>query len=180
VRIAVLSTMLLRASATLTAQTMSPPSPAGSRTLAPAQAAAELQPPAVEKKGSFEEKWLSFGNKAISAKWGWMLMLDGLAMTQDSVNEEQVGPVPAKGEPRADRLYVGGEIKFRKPWAYFVGANYNGLERVRMHWAPHRSDGRTSRQRERRPRSPPGAPCGPPRSRKIIRHELRHVGSPLT
>ena len=128
VRIAVLSTMLLRANATLTAQTTSPPSPADSGTPAPAQAAPEVQPPAPEKKESFEEKWLSFGNKAISAKWGWMLMFDGLAMTQDSVNEQQVGHVPAKGEPRADRFYIGGQIKFRKPWTYFVGTNYNGLD----------------------------------------------------
>ena len=55
-------------------------------------------------------------------------MFDGLAMTQDSVNEQQVGHVPAKGEPRADRFYIGGQIKFRKPWTYFVGTNYNGLD----------------------------------------------------
>ena len=127
-RIAVLSTMLLRANATFTAQTTSPPSPADSGTPSPARAASEVQPPAPEKKESFEDKWLSFGNKAISAKWGWMLMFDGLAMTQNSVNEQQVGHVPAKGEPRADRLYIGGEIKFRKPWTYFVGTNYNGLD----------------------------------------------------
>ena len=57
-----------------------------------------------------------------------MLMLDGLAMTQDSGNEQQVGHVPAKGEARADRFYIGGEIKFPKPWTYFVGTNYNGLD----------------------------------------------------
>lgn len=57
-----------------------------------------------------------------------MLMFDGLAMTQDSRNEQQVGHVPAKGEPRADRFYVGGQLKFRKPWTYFVGTNYNGLD----------------------------------------------------
>ncbi len=128
-RIAVLSTMLLSARATLTAQTTSPASPADSGTTTRAQAVVpEAPPPAPETKESFEEKWLSFGNKAISARWGWMLMFDGLAMTQDGVNEQQVGHVPAKGEPRADRFYLGGEIKFAKPWKYFVGTNYNGLD----------------------------------------------------
>ena len=99
-----LSTMLLRANATLTAQTPSPPANGGTPAPAPAP---EVQPPESQKKESFEEKWLSFDSKAISAKWGWMLMFDGLAMTQDSVNEQQVGHVPAKGEPRADRFYIG-------------------------------------------------------------------------
>src|SRR4051812_44727658 len=116
--------MLLMAGVALTAQTTSP---ADTGTLARAQAAPEVQPPTLEKE-SFEEKWLSFDNKATSAKWGWMLMFDGLAMTQDAVNEQQVGHVPAKGEPRADRFYIGGQIKFRKPWTYFVGTNYNGLD----------------------------------------------------
>ena len=106
-RIVVLSTMLLRAKSTLTAQTplSLSLSPANGGTPAPAPAP-EVQPPESQTKESFEEKWLSFDSKAISAKWGWMLMFDGLAMTQDSVNEQQVGHVPAKGEPRADRFYV--------------------------------------------------------------------------
>src|SRR4051794_39655294 len=120
--------MLLWANAALTAQTTPPPSSADSGTPAPARAAAEAEAPEPEKKESFEEKWLSFENKAISAKWGWMLMFDGTAMTQDSANEQQVGHVPAKGEPRADRFYIAGQIKFPKPWTYFVGTNYNGLD----------------------------------------------------
>ena len=81
----------------------------------PAQAARDIQPPAPEKEESFEEKWLSFSNSALSLKWGWMMMFDGLAMTQDSANEQQVGRVPARGEPRADRFYIGGQIKFQNP-----------------------------------------------------------------
>src|SRR3954465_5465350 len=97
-RIVVLSTMLLTANATLTAQTPLPPSAANGETPVPARPA-EVQPSAPEKKESFEEKWLSFSNSAVSLRWGWMLMFDGLAMTQDSVNEQQVGHVPSKGEP---------------------------------------------------------------------------------
>ena len=129
VRIAVLSTMVLAAHATLTAQTRSPQSPADTGTAAPASTAREALPPAPEKQESFEEKWLSFGNEAISAKWGWMLMTStSLAVTRTASTNQQVGHVPAKGEPRADRFYIGGQIKFRKPWTYFVGTNYNGLD----------------------------------------------------
>lgn len=79
-------------------------------------------------KESWEEKWLVFGNRAFSLRWGWTLLFDGLAMTQDADNEQQVGRVPAKAEPRADRFFVGGQIKFTRPWSYFLGANYNGLD----------------------------------------------------
>ena len=114
-RVAVLSIALLAASAALTAQTSSQQ--------------ASTPPPAEVPQAltGFEEK-LVYENRALSVRWGWMFMMDGLAMTQDGVNEEQVGHVPAKGEPRADRLFMTGVVKFRKPWRYMFSANYNGLD----------------------------------------------------
>jgi len=109
---------LIAAGTALAAQTPAPP------------ASAQATPPAPVKE-SWEEKWLSFSNRALTAGWGLMLLFDGLSMTQDSVNEEQVGDVPAKGEPRADRFFLGGQVKFRKPWTYFFGANFNGLDAKR-------------------------------------------------
>jgi phosphate-selective porin OprO/OprP len=111
----VLSAALVAANAGLGAQTSTPQPPAP---LSPMVPAAE----------SWQDKWLSFSNRALTARWGWMLLFDGLAMRQDSINEQQVGHVPAKGEPRADRFFLGGELKFRKPWKYFFGANFNGLD----------------------------------------------------
>jgi phosphate-selective porin OprO and OprP len=112
-RVALLSTALLLVSAALTAQS---------------QTAVEPAPQVTPAKESAAEKWLAFSNSWVTARWGWMMLFDALAMTQDSVNEEQVGRVPAKGEPRADRFFLGGQLKFRKPWTYFFGTNFNGLD----------------------------------------------------
>ena len=121
-RVAGLSTALLSASVPVAAQTAAPqPLPRAEPT--PAPATPEAQP-----KESWEDKWLVFDNKAFTFRWGWMLLYDGLTMTQDNVNEEQVGEVPSKGEPRADRLFFGGVLNFPKPWRYTLGANFNGLD----------------------------------------------------
>ena len=114
-RMAVVSIVLLTASAALSAQTASSPP------------AAQAPPPSAVEP-SLEEKWLSFDNRAFSLRWGWMLLFDGAAFRQDSINEEQVGEVKAKGEPRADRIFLGGVLKFRKPWRYTISANFNGLD----------------------------------------------------
>ena len=92
-------------------------------------ASAQEQPSDTTKKDPpASDTWLTFDNRAFSGRFGWMLIMDGLAMTQDSVNERQVGRVSSEIEPRADRFVLGGEIKFRKPWKYSLGANYNGLD----------------------------------------------------
>lgn len=120
-----LSVVFVAVSAVLDGQTPPPESVVfGVAPSIPAHSDATLP----QEKPSFEDKWLIFSNRALTARWGWMLLFDGLAMTQDRVNEEQVGKVPAKGEPRADRFFLGGQLRFSKPWTYFLGANFNGLD----------------------------------------------------
>lgn len=123
VRIAMLCTTLLAADAILSAQVALAQTPAPGR---PAQAETVAPPPA--KEASFEEKYLAFENPLFTARWGWMALIDGLGMTQDSANVQQVTHVSAKAEPRADRLFVAGLLKFRKPWRYTIGTNFNGLD----------------------------------------------------
>ena len=58
-------------------------------------------------------------------------LFDVAAFAQDDKNIEQVSAQPAKGQWRAERIYLFGTLKFPKPWTYLLGLNFNGIESER-------------------------------------------------
>ena len=123
-------------------------------------------------KPSDQEKpkngWNTWENKAFATTLILTFGVDVAAFVQDDANTEQVGHQPTLVKWRAERINLVGQIKFKRPWTYQFGGNFNGLEADpgdRWTWMDARLDipvpkvGRVKigRQNRRRPRVGDGA-----------------------
>jgi phosphate-selective porin len=72
----------------------------------------------------------TYDNKAFSIRVGFAILVDYTFVGQDSASVEQVGEQPSKADLRAGRLVLSGQFKFRRPWTYVIGADYNEFRKT--------------------------------------------------
>ena len=130
-----LAALVLLASAPATAQ--APPATTGGGEPAAPQAATG-------------NKWYEWENRAFTSTLTLSGLYDFASFVQDTNSVDQVGELPSRDEWRAERVLLGGALKFRRPWTYLLGANFNGIESDNNHftWMDIRVDvpfGRTGR-----------------------------------
>jgi hypothetical protein len=65
--------------------------------------------------------------QALLTEW-YPAIYDGTTPMEQSKSPEEGYHFTEEYDGGGDRLVLGGEIKFRKPWTYFVGTNYNLLD----------------------------------------------------
>jgi phosphate-selective porin OprO/OprP len=73
--------------------------------------------------------WYRWENRAFTAQLTLSGLYDFAAFVQDDTNNEQVGRQPVKGDWRAERVLIGGQLNFAEPWTYLLGANFNSFEK---------------------------------------------------
>jgi len=66
-----------------------------------------------------------FNNKAFSLRIGFAVLGDYTFVGQNAISRGQVGPQASIFDLRAGRLLVNGQIKFKKPWSYTIGGDYD-------------------------------------------------------
>jgi phosphate-selective porin OprO/OprP len=90
------------------------------------QGAGDPTPPPPANAGN---GWYRWENRALNAQLTLSGLFDVAGFVQDDANVEQVGDQPVKGAWRAERILIGGQLKFAQPWTYLLGANFNGIEK---------------------------------------------------
>ena len=98
---------------------------------APAEQAGQAPTPEPAKASDQEKPkngWNVWENKAFATTLILTFGVDVAEFVQDDANTEQVGPQPTLVKWRAERINLVGQIKFKRPWTYQFGGNFNGLE----------------------------------------------------
>ena len=72
--------------------------------------------------------WNVWENKAFTTTLVLTFGADLAGFVQDDANIEQVSAQPTVAKWRAERINLGGRLKFSNPWVWQVGGNFNGLE----------------------------------------------------
>lgn len=75
-----------------------------------------------------KKQWNQWENRAFTFGIYLAGLADISAVVQDKTNKAQVGGVPLKTAWRAERLMFAGALKFKTPWSYILGANFNGID----------------------------------------------------
>ena len=72
--------------------------------------------------------WNVWESKPFSVAFTFTPMFDISGLAQDAESEKQVGDQPVKGQMRAERVIFAGKLKFKRPWGFAFGWNFNGFE----------------------------------------------------
>lgn len=71
--------------------------------------------------------WTTYNGKLFSVHMGFAILVDYTFVGQNALSRSQVGPQKGLGDLRAARLMFTGQIKFKRPWTYVLGYDYNEL-----------------------------------------------------
>lgn len=67
----------------------------------------------------------TYDNKYFSFKVNLAVLLDYTFLGQDSISRAQVGPQASRFDLRAARFILSGDFKFKRPWTYMIGRDFN-------------------------------------------------------
>lgn len=66
-----------------------------------------------------------YSNKYFAVRLGFAVLADYTVIGQDSTSRAQVGPQASKFDLRAARYGLAGQLKFKRPWTFFIGRDFN-------------------------------------------------------
>jgi phosphate-selective porin len=83
---------------------------------------------ATAAKAKPEKPWFMWENKVFTTTFVFTPIWDWTAFSQDDASKAQVGEQAGGNEWRAERVNFAGQLKFKTPWRWQIGGNYNGTE----------------------------------------------------
>jgi phosphate-selective porin len=66
-----------------------------------------------------------YSNRFFDVRLGFAILTDYTFVFQNQANRAQVGPQASKFDLRAGRFVLSGQFKFKRPWTYVMGRDYN-------------------------------------------------------
>jgi len=101
------------------------PSPAATPVSTPTPEPSDAPRPVDYFVPDLKDGLLRYNNKAFSLRVGFAVLADYAFFGENAIGREQVGPQASVFDLRAARIIVGGQIKFKRPWSYLIGADYD-------------------------------------------------------